>query len=292
MLLVVAGLGLAGCDSGPSTEAPGGVIAPAASQVNFTVQPTATQSDTLTVEYEGLSERPRPESSTLPDEYAVELVDEAGTPDDGTSAFRVSFTGPDATGGYTTPVRFRAGGVSAAVRLVGTVLRIEAVADFQEDTEGFSGFGGPSVSQNQGALRVSGTNLGGEGVFPGVAKTYDDAVTPVDYSDTGVVKVRMKVTEASEGPAVVRWALNGAGDNPDANVTVDALVKQVPADGEYDTYYFDFRGNFEQFDGAEVDPARIGEVVFLINDNRPETFTGTIVIDEVVRRTNIPTDDR
>jgi hypothetical protein len=43
-----------------------------------------------------------------------------------------------------------------------------------------------------------------------------------------------------------------------------------------------------QFDGVPVDPTQIGELVILVNDNRPDTFTGDIYIDEIRRRPAIP----
>jgi hypothetical protein len=113
----------------------------------------------------------------------------------------------------------------------------------------------------------------------------------VNFEDTPVVEMRIRVTSSSDGPAVLRGALNGAGENADANATVPELVAEVPADGEYATYYFNFRGNFVQFDGVPVDPTQIGEFVILINDNNPDTFTGDIYIDEIRRRPGIPEDD-
>jgi hypothetical protein len=129
--------------------------------------------------------------------------------------------------------------------------------------------------------------VGGSGVFPGIGKPFDAAT---DFSTTPVVEARIKVTADSDGPAVLRAALNGAGDNADANATVPEVVAEVPADGEYRRYYFNFRNNFVQFDGVPVDPTQIGELVFLLNDNNPDTFTGTIYIDEILRRPAVPED--
>jgi len=286
--VVVAGLLLAGCDSGPAADTADGVIAPVTSQVDFRVQPDSSQADTLTLRYEGLSERPRPDPASLPDVYTVEVGEETGTPSDGESTFVVTFTGPRQSGNYAFPIRFRAGGVTATVRFAGTVIGPQTVADFESGTDGFSAFGGPGISHEDGQLRIDGTNLGGEGVFPGIVKPFN---APVNFEDTPVVEMRIRVTSSSDGPAVLRAALNGAGDNADANVTVPELVAEVPADGEYATYYFDFRNNFQQFDGVPVDPTQIGEIVILTNDNNPDTFTGTIFIDEILRRPAIPESD-
>ena len=286
--VVAAGLVLAGCDSGPAADTADGVIAPVNPQVNFRVQPDSSQADTLTLRYEGLSERPRPDSASLPDVYTVEVGEETGTPSDGESTFVVTFTGPRASGNYASPIRFRAGGVTATVRFAGTVIGPQTIADFESGVEGFFPFGGPGISQEDGQLRIDGASLGGEGVFPGIVKPFN---APLNFEDTPVVEMRIRVTSSSDGPAVLRAALNGAGDNADANVTVPELVAEVPADGEYATYYFDFRNNFQQFDGVPVDPTQIGEIVVLTNDNNPDTFTGTIFIEEILRRPAIPESD-
>ena len=283
LTVVAAGLVLAGCDSGPATDTADGVIAPVNPQVDFRVQPDSSQSDTLTLEYRGLSERPRPDTASLPDVYTVEVGEETGTPDNGTSSFLVTFTGPRQSGNYASPIRFRAGGVTATVRFAGTVIGPQTIADFEDGVEGFFAFGGPGVSQEDGQLRIDGNSLGGVGNFPGIVKPFN---APVNFEDTPVVEMRMRVVASDT--AVVRTALNGAGDNADANVTVPELVAEVPGGQGYSTYYFDFRGNFQQFDGVPVDPTQIGEIVLLINDNNPNTFTGTIYIDEIRRRPTIP----
>ena len=285
--VVAAGLVLAACDSGPSVDAADGVIAPVSPQLDFRVQPDSSQSDTLTLEYRDLSERPRPDTASLPDVYSVEVGEETGTPSDGSSTFLVTFNGPRESGNYASPIRFRAGGVTVTVRFSGTVIGPQTIADFENGVEGFFAFGGPGVSQEDGQLRIDGTNLGGQGVFPGLAKPFS---APVNFEDTPVVEMQIRVTGSSNGPAVIRTALNGAGDNADANVTVPDLVAEVPANGEYATYYFDFRDNFQQFDGVPVDPSQIGEIVLLINDNNPNTFTGTIFIEQIRRRPAIPED--
>jgi hypothetical protein len=285
LAVTTAGLVLTGCDTGPSADTAEGVIAPVTSQISFRVQPDSAQADTLTLEYEGLDERPRPDTASVPSVYAVEVGEETGTPSDGASTFLVTFNGPSESGNYAAPIRFRAGRVVATVQFAGTVIGPQTIADFENGTEGFFAFGGPGLSQEDGQLRIDGTNLGGSGVFPGLAKPFD---APVSFEDTPVVEMRIRVVASDT--AIVRTALNGAGDNADANVTVPELVAEVPGDQGYSTYYFDFRDNFQQFDGVPVDPSQIGEIVLLINDNNPDTFTGTIYIDEIRRRPGIPDD--
>ncbi|MFB6271901.1 MAG: hypothetical protein ABEL51_03300 [Salinibacter sp.] len=283
LTVVAAGLVLAGCDSGPATDTADGVIAPVNPQVSFLVQPDSSGTDTLTLEYRGLSERPRPDTASVPDVYTVEVGEETGTPDNGTSTFLVTFTGPRQSGSYASPIRFRAGGVTATVRFAGTVIGPQTIADFENGVEGFFAFNGPGISQEEGQLRIDGSGIGGVGVFPGIAKPFS---APTNFEETPVVEIRMRV--AASDTAVVRTALNGAGDNANANVTVPELVAEVPGNQGYNTYYFDFRGNFQQFDGVPVDPTQIGEIVLLINDNNPNTFTGTIYVDEIRRRPGIP----
>lgn len=175
------------------------------------------------------------------------------------------------------------------MRLAGAVVRVFPVTDYEDGTTTIVPFGGPGAQIQNGQLLIQGTDLGGSGVFPGVATILDETT---DFSNTPVVAARIKVASSSDGPAILRAALNteGGDETPNANRTVDAVVKEVPADGEYATYYFDFRNNFVQFDGQQADPSKIAEVVFLINDNNPDTFTGTIFIDEINRRQNIPVD--
>lgn len=283
VLLLFVGLIAAGCDSGSSGG--GGIIAPDDAEVTFNVQPNTAESKSVTVSYSGLSDRPTIDTTGIPDAYAVEVAEENGSPGNGATTFDITFNGPGTPGSYASPVRLRAGGTTATMRLAGTVLGIFTVADFEGGVEGFEAFNGPGIQQEDGQLRIDGSNVGGAGVFPGIAKGFS---SPTDFSNTPVIAARIKVTSSSAGPAILRAALNGAGSNPDANVTVPALVKEVPADGAYVTYYFDFRGNFQRFDGAPSDPSQIGELVFLINDNNPQTFTGTIYIDEINRRQTIP----
>ncbi len=283
LTVVAAGLVLAGCDSGPTQDPADGVIAPVSSEVSFRVQPDSSQSDTLTLQYEGLSERPRPDTASLPSVYAVEVEEETGTPSNGESTFVVTFVGPRQSGNYASPIRFRAGDVTATVRFAGIVIGPQTIADFESGTEGFFAFGGPGISQEDGQLRIDGNSLGGSGNFPGIVKPFS---APVNFEDTPVVEMRMRVVASDT--AVVRTALNGAGDNADANPTVPELVAEVPGNQGYSTYYFDFRDNFVQFDGVPVDPTQIGEIAILINDNNPNTFTGTIYVDEIRRRPGIP----
>ena len=285
LIVVATGLVLAGCDSGPASDTADGVIAPTSSEVSFRVQPDSAQADTMTLEYEDLGERPRPDTSQLPASYSVRVLEETGQPQRGSSTFEVTFQGPSGSGSYASPVVFRAGDVAVTVRFAGTVIGPQTISDFEAGVDGFFGFGGPGVSQEDGQLRIDGSGLGGVGVFPGIVKPFN---APTNFSDTPVVEMRIRVTSSSSGPAVLRTALNGAGDNADANPTVPELVAEVPANGEYATYYFDFRDNFVQFDGVPVDPTQIGEIAILINDNNENTFTGTIFIDEILRRPGIP----
>lgn len=282
-VLLFVGLLGAGCDSGSSGG--GGIIAPNDGEVTFNVKPDSSESKSVTISYSGLSDRPTIDTTGIPDSYAVELAEENGSPGNGATTYNVTFNGPREPGSYPTPVRLRAGGTTATMRLVGSVIRVFPVANYGADAQEIATFAGPSAQAQNGELVIQGANLGGEFVYPGVATILD---TTTNFSGTPVLAARIKVASSSDGPAVLRAALNGADPNPDANVTVDPLVKEVPADGNYATYYFDFRGNFRQFDGAPVDPSKMAEVVFLINDNNPDTFSGTIFIDEITRRQNIP----
>lgn len=284
-VLLALTLVLTGCDSGSSGDE--GLIAPTTPEVSFRVQPDSSQTDTVVVRYTGLSERPQPDTASFPSYYSVEVGDESGSPEDGESIFLVTFNGPTESGSYNVPVRFRSGRTVATVRFAGIVIGPQLITDFEDGIGNVSAFSGPGVQGEDGQLRIDASNVGGSGVFPGVTKPFDAAT---DFSATPVVEARIKVTADSDGPAVLRAALNGAGDNADANATVPEVVAEVPADGEYRRYYFNFRNNFVQFDGVPVDPSQIGELVFLLNDNNADTFTGTIYIDEILRRPAVPED--
>lgn len=284
LLIAVAGL-TAGCDSSGTT---GNLLVPNTSTLDF--QTTAGESDTLsiTLTYQDLSERPQPDE--LPSYYAVSATDEEGTPGDGQSVFQVIFTAPEETGDYTEVARFRAGDAALSVRLAGfSIGGPELITDFSSGEPGFETFGGTfDLSVTNEELSVGMTDVGGGGNFPGMFTLFDRST---NFATTPVLEIRMKVTADSESPSVrVRAALNQAGDAPDANATVPDLLADVPADGEFRTYYFDFRGNFVQFDGQPVNPETIDELVLLYNDNIAPRFTGTLVIDSIVRRPDIPDD--
>ena len=293
LILLFVGLLATGCDSASTGGGDGGIIASNSSEVTFSVKPDSSLSKSFTLSYRGLSDRPQLDAESIPSPYQIESTEETGSPSDGTSSFEVTFDGPTDPGSYVTPLRFRAGSTVATIRLAGLVLGIFPLADYGPDAQDIATFNAPGAQQpnaqvQNGELVISGTDIGGPNVYPGVSTVLDSTT---DFSNTPVMAARIKVASSSDGPAVLHGALNGAEGNPNANVKVSELVAEVPANGEYDTYYFDFRDNWERgYDGAPVDPSRMAEAVFLINDFNSNTFTGTIYIDEITRRQNIPED--
>ncbi len=284
LLIAIAGI-TAGCDSSGAT---GNLLVPNTSTLDF--QTTAGESDTLsvTLTYQDLAERPQPDE--LSSYYSASVTEESGSPGDGQSVFQVIFTAPEETGDYTEVARFRAGDNVTSIRLGGfSIGGPELITDFSSGEPGFETFAGTfdlSVSNEQ--LNVGMIDVGGGGVFPGMFTVFDQTT---NFATTPVLAIRMKVRADSESPSVrVRTALNQAGDAPDANATVPDLLANVPADDEFRTYYFDFRDNFVQFDGQPVNPETIDELVLLFNDNIEPKFTGTLVIDSIVRRPDIPDD--
>lgn len=295
VLALLVGLPLAGCDQGGINDDGDNIIAPSTSRVSFEVRPGATDTtQQLTLTYTDLDERPTLQEE-VPDPFTIEMVEETGSPGDGSSVFDVTFSPPQDISSFTERILFRAGSRSVTIQLFGSVgFDDELITDYAgsgvvDETIGFNGIGATNLG---GALALEGMDAGGSGVFPGVVHILDGTV---DFSSTQVLVVRMKVETSSAGPAIVRAALNQVGDLPDANTSADPLIKEVPADGEYRDYYFDFRGLFTQFDGQPVDATNIGEVVLLVNDGasldflgRNETFTGTIEVDRIARRPDIP----
>jgi len=285
---------LTGCDQGGMNDDGDNFIAPNTSRIAFEVQPgTPDTTQQFTLTYTSLDERPRPVE--VPERFAIEVAEETGNPSDGSSVFNVTFSPPDDIMSVTEKVRFKAGRRYATIQLFGSVgFDDELITDYGgtgvvDDVIGFNGIGAGTV---EGQLTMEGNDTGGPGQFPGVVHILSETI---DFGATPVLVARMKVSEDSPGPAIVRAALNQVGNPPDANTSADPLIKEVPADGEYREYYFDFRDLFVQFDGQPVDATNIGEVVFLVNDGgaleflgRSDTFTGTIFVDRLARRPDLP----
>ena len=298
--------GLTGCDQGGMNDDGDNFIAPSASRVSFEVTPgTADTTQQLTLTYTSLSEVPRPRD--VPGPFTVEHVEDTGSPSDGSSVFDVTFSPPEDISSFTEKVLFGAGNRVVTIQLFGAVgfndelitnYAGEGIVPSEVGPAGdplppifyFNGIAGGRIMDGQ--LVIGGDETGGPGVFAGVVHTLDEIV---DFGETPVLVARMKVTPESGGPAIVRAALNQEGDLPDANTTAAPVVKEIPADGEYREYYFDFRDLFVQFDGQPVDATNIGEVVLLVNDGgaldflgRSDSFTGEIFIDRLARRPDIP----
>ena len=296
LVLLTGGI-LTGCDQGGVNDDGDNIITPSTSRVAFEVTPgTADTTQQLTLTYTDLDARPQP--TDVPAPFTIEVVEETGEPSDGSSVFDVTFSPPEEIASFTEKVVFEASDQYVTIQLVGSVgFDDELVTDYAgmgvvNDIIGFNGIGASNV---EGQLSLSGSETGGPGQFPGAAHILDEVV---DFGQTPVLVARMKVSADSETPAIVRAALNQAGDLPDANTSADPLIKEIPADGEYRNYYFDFRDLFVQFDGQPVDPTNIGEIVFLVNDGgsleflgRSDTFTGTILVDRLARRPDIPGED-
>jgi len=294
--LLISGSLLTGCDQDVVNDDGDNIIAPNTSRIAFEVTPgTPDTTQQLTLSYTSLSEPPRPEE--VPEPFAIAVAEEDGSAADGSSTFDVTFSPPEDIGSFTERVIFRSGNQAVTIQLVGAVgFDDELVTDYAGAgvVDDFFGFNGIGASNVEGQLAMEGNDTGGPGQFPGVAHVLSETI---DVTDTQVIVARMRVTEDSEGPALVRMALNTSA-GPDANASIDPLIKEVPADGEYREYYFDFRDNFVQFDGQPADPSSVAEVVLLVNDGgsldalgRSDTFTGTVFVDRLARRPDIPGED-
>ncbi|MES3628933.1 MAG: family 16 glycosylhydrolase [Longimonas sp.] len=293
-LSLFAGGLFVGCDQGGMSDDGNNFIAPNTSRLSFEVAPGAPDTtQQLTLSYNSLDEHPSPDEVSGP--FSIEVADETGSPSNGSSTFNVTFTPPEDISSFTERVVFRSGSQAVTIQLFGAVgFDDELITNYAGDgvVTDFFGFNGIGAEAVNGQLVLTGSDTGGPGQFPGVVHLFDGVV---DFSETPVLVARMKVSDESAGPAIVRAALNQQGDAPDANASVAPLIKEVPADDEYREYYFDFRDNFAQFDGQPVDPSNIAELVFLVNDDgslqaleRSDTFTGTVFVDRVARRADIP----
>ena len=298
--LLVGGV-LSGCDQGGINDDGDNIITPNTSRVAFEVRPgSADTTQQLTLTYTDLSTRPAP--AEVPNPFTIEVAEETGSPSNGSSVFNVTFSPPQDISSFTEKVLFEAAGKYVTVQLFGSVgFDDELVTNYAGGGivdgvgTGIIGFNGIGASNVDGQLALDGNDTGGPGNFPGVVHVLNETI---DFGETPVLVARMQVTADSQTPAIVRAALNQAGDLPDANTTAEPLVKEIPADGEYREYYFDFRDLFVQFDGQDVDPTNIGEIVFLVNDGgavdflgTTDTFTGTILVDRLARRPDVPGED-
>lgn len=293
LCFALAALVLTGCDSGGPDADAGAVLVPSTSSLDFQTEEGDADTLEFALDYRNLDARPTPDDE-IPPFYTLTQLEETGTPSSGRTTYSVIFQAPEESGSYAAPFRFRAGSAVATIRLGGlSVGGPEPITDFSDarpDSTGFEAFGGSiQLGVENEQLRLDASNVGGSGNFPGIFTVLDG---PVNFEPTPVVAVRMMVTADSEGPARVRAALNQFGDAglPDANSTIPDLLASVPADGEFRTYYFNFEGNFVQFDDQPVPPSNIGELVLLFNDNIAQTFTGTLFIDNIERRPDVPED--
>ena len=290
--LLLSGSLLSGCDQGVVNDSGDNIISPNTSRLAFEVTPgTPDTTQQLTLTYASLSEPPRPDE--VPEPFAITVAEEDGSSADGSSTFDVTFSPPEEISSFTERVVFRSGSQAVTIQLVGSVgFDDELITDYAGAgvVEDFFGFNGIGASNIDGSLAMEGVEAGGPGVFPGVAHVFSETV---DFTDTQVVVARMQVTDDSDTPAIVRMALNTGG--PDANASIAPLIKEVPADGTFREYYFDFRDNFFQFDGQPADASDVQELVLLVNDGgsldalgRSDTFSGTILVDRLARRPDIP----
>ena len=300
VLSVSAGTMLTGCDAGGMNDDGDNFIAPSSSRVGWEVEPgTPDTTQQFTLTYNSLETRPTPVEVSGP--FTLELVEETGTPSEGTSVFSVTFSPGDDITTFTEKVVFEAGNRYVTIQFFGFVgFNDTLITNYSGDgvisNDLIFGFNGIGSGFLQGQLTLTGDGAGGTAnSFPGVVHVAD---APIDFGETPVLVATMKVSAESETPAIVRAALNQADGLPDANSSVEPLIKTIPNDGEYRQYYFDFRDLFVQFDGQPVNPANISEIVFLVNDTgslgalgRSDTFTGTIFVDRVARRPDIPGED-
>jgi hypothetical protein len=251
LLLVGVGSALVGCDQGGANDDGDNFIAPSTSRVSFEVRPGAADTtQQLTLTYTDLTSRPRP--ADVPTPFVIEMVEETGSPSDGSSVFNVTFSPPQDVSSFTEKVLFEAGDRVVTIQLFGAVgFEDELITDYAGSgiVDEIIAFNGVGTSNVEGQLSISGMDVGGAGVFAGTAHVLSETV---DFSETPVLVARMKVSADSDGPAIVRAALNQVGDPPDANSSAPPLIKEVPADGEYTDYYFDFRDLFVQFDGQPI----------------------------------------
>ena len=299
-LALTAGTVLSGCDAGGMNDDGDNFIAPSTSRVGWEVEPgTADSTQQFTLTYNSLDVRPSPPDD-IPEPFALELVEETGTPSEGTSVYNVTFTPGDEITTFTEKIVFEAGDRYVTIQFFGFVgFNDTLITDYAGSgvVSEIGAFNGLASGNLEGQLTMEGTDLGGPNVFAGVFHILE---APVDFGETPVLVATMKVSADSDTPAIVRAALNQAGDPglPDANSSVPPLIKEIPNDGEYRQYYFDFRDLFVQFDGQPVDETNIGEIVFLVNDGgslgalgTSDTFTGTVFVDRLARRPDIPGED-
>lgn len=155
----------------------------------------------------------------------------------------------------------------------GIVLKDEVLFDFREGLDGWWCDKKYNMSLQGTALKVLVNGAG-----PKYAPFGVDLSEPMNFSNTPVIRVKLRMPEAKALP-VMRLDLRDANGNF-TNAAPAATTVQVSED--YVEYFFDVNHKWKQSypSNADVDSRQIDRLQFFINPGGEE-FYGTIYIDEV-----------
>lgn len=125
-------------------------------------------------------------------------------------------------------------------------------------------------------------NYGGNGSFPGMSIKPGGLgfSTPVDFTDTPVIRLDIKVSADSSKDLPVHMQV--LTDNGTYNGTDATTRRTAPADGSFATYYFDASG------ASSDQLSTVNELIFHLNEGNVDPFTGTITFDTLRRRADVP----
>ena len=244
LLLVLAGLAVAGCDQQDPTSAEDFDVQPAVTLSTAGLEFTAGQTPpaTFTVRYQGLDAAPE---AAGPAGVTFELLDETGTPQSGTRTWAVGFDGPVPSAGSVdaaVTVRAASGGrdilKSVALKVNSPVSisesfrrRLAVVEDYEGDARSVTTTGGTTVEVVTGAdvspnsngiraLRIDATESGsvvfnrtvnapGQGIFSFILKSAADFTLTVTFRDQAGADVRTfdVAVPVTGGPTYRRYSI-------------------------------------------------------------------------------------
>ena len=120
-------------------------------------------------------------------------------------------------------------------------------------------------------------NYGGNGNFSGSSIKLGGIgfETPVDFTETPVFQLDVKVSEDSNKDLPIGLKTLGESDYFGPNDTV------ITDKGTLNTYYFDLSGGGDKLSAVD-------EIIIYLNAGDVDPFTGTVTLDDFRRRESVP----
>ena len=136
-----------------------------------------------------------------------------------------------------------------------------------------------SQEVDNGQFVIELENYGGNGNFSGSSIKLDGLGfdTPVDFTETPVFQLDVKVSEDSNKNLPIGLKTLGESDYFGPNDTV------ITDKGTLNTYYFDLSGGGDKLSAVD-------EIIIYLNAGDVDPFTGTVILDDFRRRESVPDD--